>query len=92
MSLQEDKKKLVLKNVLRLVRKNMGTLHIVASAAKGILTGNFSKSLLSKVFNFDPRSKLPVEDLVAESLLSGLSEEDIEDIFRKYAKRKGLEF
>lgn len=92
MAIKEEKRQIVLRNVLRLLRKNTGTLHIVASAAKGLLTGNFSRSLLSKVFDLDPHSSSPVEDLVAEALLSSLEEEDIDEIFRRYAKRKGLEF
>jgi hypothetical protein len=32
-----------------------------------------------------------VDDLVAESLLNGL-EEDIEEMFKRYAQRKGLDF
>ena len=92
MALDEEKKQIVLRNVLRLLRKNTGTLHIVASAAKGLLTGNFSRPLLSKVFDIDPHSTSPVEDLVAEALLGGLEEDDIDEIFRRYAERKGLEF
>lgn len=92
MAIQEDKKKVLLLCVLRLVRKNSNAFHLVGSAVKGLFSGGFSKQLLTKVFEFDPESELPVEDLVAEALLNGLEEEDIEDIFRRYARRKGLEF
>jgi hypothetical protein len=48
--------------------------------------------MLSRVFDVDPESEQPVEELVAKSLLNTLEKEDIEEIFRRYAKRKGLDF
>jgi hypothetical protein len=92
MPIQKDKKAIILRCVARLVRKNSNALHLLGTAIKGMLAGNFSKRMVSKVFGFDPRNELPVEDLVAESLLNGLEEEDIREIFKRYAKRKGLEF
>ena len=92
MPIKKDKKNVILRCMLRLVRKNSNTFHFMGSALKGLFTGNFSKQIVSKVFEFDPQSDLPVEDLVAESLLNGLEDEDIEEIFRRYAQRKGLEF
>ena len=92
MAISEDKKKVIASCVLRLVRKNSGTLHLLTSAVKALFSGNFSKRFVSGVFDFDPASDLPVEDLVAESLLNGLEQEDIEEVFRRYARRRGLEF
>jgi hypothetical protein len=92
MAITADKKKVIASCVLRLVRKNSGTLHILSSSVKALFSGNFSKRLVSDVFDFDPASDLPVEDLVAESLLNGLEQEDIEEVFRRYAGRKGLKF
>ena len=92
MAIQEEKKIIIKRCVLRLVRKNLSTFHMVGSAIKSLFSGSFNKRLVSKVFGFDPRSELPVDDLVAESLLNGLEEEDIEEIFKRYAQRKGLDF
>lgn len=92
MAISGDKKKIIASCVIRLVRKNSGTLHLLTSALKALFSGNFSKRVVSDVFGFDPESDLPVEDLVAESLLNGLEREDIEEVFRRYARRKGLEF
>ncbi len=92
MSIQKDKKMIILRCVARLVRKNSNAFHLVGAAIKGLLAGNFSKRMVSKVFCFDPRNELPVEDLVAESLLNGLEEDDIKEIFERYAQHKGLKF
>ena len=92
MPIEKNKKSIILRGVLRLVRKNSNSFHLMGSALKGLFTGNFSKQIVSKVFDFDPKSELPAEDLVAEALLNGLEDEDIEEIFRRYAQRKGLEF
>ncbi len=92
MAIQNDRKRIILSCVIRLVSKNSNAFHLMGAALKGLLTGTFSKQMVSKVFDFDPKSELPVEDLVAESLLNGLEKEDIEEIFKRYAERKGLEF
>jgi len=92
MAIQEEKKEIIERCVLRLVRKNVSTFHMVGSAMKSLFSGSFNKRLVSKIFGFDCRSELPVDDLVAESLLNGLEEEDIEEIFKRYARRKGLDF
>jgi hypothetical protein len=92
MPIQKDKKMIILRCVTRLVRKNSNAFHLVGTAIKGMLAGNFSKRLVSKVFDFDPRNELSVEDLVAESLLNGLEEDDIKEIFERYARHKGLKF
>jgi len=92
MAIQDEKKIIIERCVLRLVRKNVNAFQMVGPAMKSLFSGSFSKRLVSKVLGFDPRSKLPVDDLVAESLLNGLEEEDIEEIFKRYAKRKGLDF
>jgi hypothetical protein len=92
MAIQEEKKIIIERCVLRLVRKNLNAFHLAGSAMKSFFSGSLSKRLVSKVFGFDSRSELPVDDLVAESLLNGLEEEDIEEIFKRYAQRKGLDF
>ncbi len=92
MPIEPGKKQFILRCVLRLLRKNSNVFHLLSSTAKGLLNGNLSKQLLSRVFDVDPQSDLPAEDLVAEALLNGLDENDIEEIFRRYAQRKGLEF
>ncbi len=92
MSIRNDRKRIILNRVVRLVSKNSNALHLMGVALKGLLTGSFSKQMVSRVFDFDPESELPVEDLVAEALLNGLEKEDIEEIFKRYARRKGLEF
>lgn len=92
MPIDEEKKKAVSKCVMRLVLKNSSAFHLVGSAIQGWISGRLSKQVLARVFGFDPKSKSPLEDLVAESLLSGLDEKDIEDIFKRYAQRRGLDF
>jgi hypothetical protein len=87
-----EKKKILLRCILRLVRKNSSILELFETAAKGFWEGNFSKQMLSKIFDFDPLSVAPVETLVAESLFNSLEREDLEELFRRYALRKGLEF
>jgi hypothetical protein len=91
MPIQEEKKKIIEQCVLRPARKNSRTLHLVGSVMKPLFSGSFTKRLVSNVFGFGLRSELPVDDLVAESLLNGL-EEDIEEMFKRYAQRKGLDF
>lgn len=90
--IQDDKKKIITSCVVRLVKKNSGALHLLGAVVKALFSGNFTKQFVAKVFDFDPKSDLPVEDLVAESLLNGLEQEDIEEVFRRYAERRGLEF
>jgi hypothetical protein len=92
MAIQEEKKIIIERCIIRLVRKNLSTFHMVGSGIKSLFSGSFNKRLVSKVFGFDFRNELPVDDLVAESLLNGLEEEDIEEIFKRYAQRKGLDF
>jgi hypothetical protein len=92
MPIQKEKKEIIERCVLRLVKKNLNTFHMVGSAIKSLFSGSFNKRVVSKVFGFNPRSELPVDDLVAEALLNGLEEEDIEEIFKRYAQRKGLDF
>jgi hypothetical protein len=84
MPIEEEKKKIIERCVLRLARKNSSALHLVGSVVKSFFLGSFGKRFTSKGFDFDPRSELPVEDIVAVSLLNGL-EEDIEEIFKRYA-------
>ena len=92
MPIQEEKKEIIERCVIRLVKKNLNTFHLMGSAIKSLFSGNLNRRLVSKVFSFDARSDLPVDDLVAEALLNGLEEEDIEEIFKRYAQRKGLNF
>ena len=92
MPIETDKKRIILRCILRLLRRNSSAFHLMSSTVKGLLNGNLSKQLVSRVFDVDPRSDLPVEDLVAEALLNGLDEGDIEEVFRRYAQKKGLEF
>lgn len=92
MSIRDEKKKAILSGIIRLVRKNSRTFELMGTAVKGVLAGNFSKQMLTKVFDIDPRSELPIEQLVGESIMNALTEEDIEAIFKIYAQRKGLEF
>jgi len=92
MPIQEEKKEIIERCVLRLVKKNLNTFHLMGSAIKSLFKGNLNKRLVAKVFGFDSRSELPVDDLVAESLINGLEEEDIEEIFKRYAQRNGLHF
>ncbi|HET6365300.1 MAG TPA: hypothetical protein VFG02_09630, partial [Nitrospirota bacterium] len=80
MAIKEEKKKIIERCVLRLVKKNLNTFHMVGSAIKSLFSGSFNKRLVSKVLGFDSGSELPVDDLVAKALLNGL-EEDIEEIF-----------
>jgi hypothetical protein len=92
MPIETDKRRIIIRCILRLLRRNSSTFHLVSSAFKGLLNGNLNKQIVSRVFDVDPQSDLPVEDLVAEALLNGLDESDIEEVFRRYARKKGLEF
>lgn len=92
MPIRNDRKRIIFNCMVRLVSKNSNTLHLMGAALTGLLRGSFSKQMVSRVFDFDPKSELPVEDLVAESLLNSLEKEDIEEIFKRYARRKGLDF
>jgi hypothetical protein len=65
---------------------------MIGTAIVGFLSGDVKKQMVSKVFDFDPKSNEPIEHLIVESLFNGLAREDIEEIFRRYAKYKGLDF
>ncbi len=92
MPVNDEQRKAVTRAVIRLVRKNSGTFHLIGTAIKGFFSGKFTKQLLAPVFGFDPALDLPLEVLVGESIINTLEEEDIQEIFRRYAARKGLEF
>jgi len=92
MPIQDDKKKSIESCIVRLVKKNVNALILIGTSVSGLDKGDVSKQLASKVFGFDPQNVLPLDDLVLESLLNGLAEEDIVEIFKRYAQRKGLKF
>lgn len=92
MPLNDEKKKIIVRAVIRLIRKNSGSFHLIGTVVKGFFSGNVTRKLLAPVFDFDPELDLPLEVLVAESVINALEEEDIEELFRRYASRKGLHF
>ncbi len=92
MPIREDKKKYIESCIIRLVKKNVNALHLIDASVSGLDKDNVSRQIASKVFDFDPQHSLPLDDLVLESLLNGLSDEDIIEIFKRYAERKGLKF
>ena len=92
MTIAVEKKRAILRCVARLVRKNSSLSEMAEMALKGLFEANFRKQFVSKVFEFNPHSESPIETLVAESLVNGLSNEDIDEIFKRFARNKGLNY
>jgi hypothetical protein len=92
MAIQRGKRERIEQCVKRLVMKNTSTVQKFTSGISGWFSDNLEKEMVSKVFDFDPHSDVPIERLVFEALFNGLKDEDIEDLFRRYARNKGLDF
>jgi hypothetical protein len=92
MMISDEKQQMIARNVKRLALKNSGAAALFGAALKGALNGGFDREFVSQVFDIDPRSTESLDALILQSLLHHLAEEDIEEIFRRYARRKGLAF
>ena len=92
MLISEQKHRMIERNVKRLTLKNSNALSLFGAAVKGAMNGGFDREAVSQVFDIDPRSPEPLNALILQSLMHHLAEEDIEEIFRRYARRKGLAF
>ena len=70
----EDKKKDVIEQcITRLVKQNTETYQMIGGAIIGLFAGNIKKQIVSKLFDFDPKSDVPIEQLVVESLFNNLN-------------------
>jgi hypothetical protein len=92
MVIPDQKKKIIEKNVKRLALKNTGAAALFGSIIKGTVNGCADRELVSRVFDVDPTGAASLDVLVFQSILHHLAEEDIEEIFRRYARRRGFDF
>ncbi len=92
MVIPERTQRIIEKNVKRLALKNTDAVSLFCSALKGAVNGGPDREVVSRVFGLDPASTDPIDALILQSLLTHLAEEDIEEIFRRYARRRGLSF
>lgn len=87
-----QKRRIIERNVKRLALKNTDGFAMLGAAMKSAMNGNFDREMAARVFGFDPARREDLDELVLASVLNGLAEEDIEDIFRRFARRRGLDF
>jgi hypothetical protein len=92
MVIPEQNKRIIEKNVKRLALKNTGAAALFGSVIKGAVNGGAERELVSRVFDVDPTGTASLDALVFQSILHHLTEEDIEEIFRRYARRRGFDF
>jgi len=92
MVIPEQQQRIIEKNVKRLAMKNAGAAALFGAVFKGAMQGGADRELVSRVFDSDPTGTASIDALVFQSLLHHLAEEDIEEIFRRYARRRGLKF
>ena len=92
MDIPERTQRIIEKNVKRLTLKNTDALSLCGSALRGAVNGGFDREVASRVFDFNPACPDPIDAVILQSLLTHLAEEDIEEIFRRYARRRGLVF
>ncbi len=92
MSLHHEKKRILEQAARKLIVKNTSAFSILGAAVSGMMNGGGDKEIAAPVFGFDADSKEPLDELILISILNGLDENDIDDIFQRYAKRQGLKY
>jgi hypothetical protein len=90
--IRDHQRKVIERHVKRLLLKNTDGLTLLGAAFTGMLSGETDRLLVARVFGFDAQNSGDLDELVLGAVLNGLAEEDIEDIFRRFARRRGLKY